>query len=374
LLEEPFIAAINTVLARAGMKMVPPMPDIDSGGPGPSVPRQRPRLLTLVPAPYGDGTPALPAPVNSWVALQTLRAAASAGALPSLDQEAIRRIALEHLLMGRAISVGDARTPAGIVLHAPARMPGEECTARYGRRLVVAVLDTGVRAHPWLNVEAASPGGWITYRDGFVAVDEATQAAVWGEGRVAAASGDQPRQLISHPWDSPVAQDQPAGDLDTDTGRGTFIAGIVRQVVPDARVLAVRVAHSDGVAYEGDLICALGLLADRIAAAEEGDMAAMIDVISLSLGYFSESEDAASCSGLREVIDKLLGMGVVVVAGAGDASTSSKFYPAAFAELPIPGQVPLISVGTLNLDGSKAASSNYGRWVTAWTPSTGPPR
>jgi hypothetical protein len=62
----------------------------------------------------------------------------------------------------------------------------------------------------------------------------------------------------------------------------------VRQVVPDARVLAVRVAHSDGVAYEGDLICALGLLADQIAAAEEGDMAAMIDVVSMSLGYFSE--------------------------------------------------------------------------------------
>jgi Subtilase family len=369
LLEEPFITAINTVLARAGMKIIPPAPDSDSGGPGSGVLKQRSRLVALVPAAYGDGTAALPVAINSWVALQTLRATASAGALPSMDEAAVCRITLEHLLTGRAISVGEKRTSAGIIQDAPARMPSQECASRYGRRPVVAVLDTGIRAHPWLDVRAARPGGWITDPDGFVAVDGATQAAIRLEGEVAAASGDRPRQLISHPWDTPVAEDLPDGDLDTDTGRGTFIAGIMRQTVPNATVLAVRVAHSDGVAYEGDLLCALGLLADRIAAAEEGDMAAMIDVISLSLGYFSESVDAAYCSGLRGVIDKLLSMGVVVVAGAGDASTSSKFYPAAFAEPSIPGQVPLISVGALNLDGSIAASSNSGRWVTAWAQS-----
>jgi hypothetical protein len=148
----------------------------------------------------------------------------------------------------------------------------------------------------------------------------------------------------------------------------------VRQVVPDARVLAVRVAHSDGVAYQGDLICALGLLTDQIAAAEEGDMAAMIDVVSMSLGYFSESvADAAYGSGLWEVIDRLLSMAVVVVAGPGDCSKSSKFYPAAFAQRSTPGHVPPVSAGALNPHGSKAGAGDDDRWITAGT-ACGPTR
>lgn len=40
------------------------------------------------------------------------------------------------------------------------------------------VLDTGVRAHPWLGVRAASPGHWVTRPDGFATVDGAVQAAI----------------------------------------------------------------------------------------------------------------------------------------------------------------------------------------------------
>jgi subtilisin family serine protease len=96
-------------------------------------------------------------------------------------------------------------------------------------------------------------------------------------------------------------------------------------------------------------------------------MAAMVDVVSLSLGYFDESPaDVAFSSGLWLAIEKLLGLGVAVVAAAGNYSTSRAFYPAAFTELPRPGPVPLISVGALNPNGSKALFSDDGRWVTAW--------
>ena len=96
-------------------------------------------------------------------------------------------------------------------------------------------------------------------------------------------------------------------------------------------------------------------------------MAAMVDVVSLSLGYFDESPaDVAFTSGLWLAIEKLLGLGVTVVAAAGNYSTSRAFYPAAFTELPRPGPVPLISVGALNPNGSKALFSDDGRWVTAW--------
>ena len=139
----------------------------------------------------------------------------------------------------------------------------------------------------------------------------------------------------------------------------------MRQAAPDARVLSIRIMHSDDVVYEGDLLCALALLADRIAAAEDGGMAEMVDVVSLSLGYFDESRaDITDSSGLWQVIRVLLDLGVAVVAAAGNYSTSRPFYPAAFSLQPSP--VPVIGVGALNPNGSRALFSDGGRWVGAW--------
>jgi subtilisin family serine protease len=157
------------------------------------------------------------------------------------------------------------------------------------------------------------------------------------------------------------------GMLDVATGHGTYIAGIVRQVVPEATVLSIRIMHSDDVVYEGDLINALTLLADRVAFAQAGHMEDMVDVVSLSLGYFDESPaDALYSSGLWLVIKKLLGMGVAVFASAGNSATSQMCFPAAFAVSPTPGPVRMISVGALNPNGTKALFSNDGRWVRAW--------
>jgi subtilisin family serine protease len=262
----------------------------------------------------------------------------------------------------------------------PIRQPGGKFLGKYGRRPVLAVVDTGVRAHPWLDVKANPNGGYdLDETDGFVAVDFPVQDAILQVSEQAAEAGDLPREPIDGPWDTPVTADPLVGELDTDTGHGTFIAGLVRQIVPDARVLALRVMHSDGVVYEGDLLCALGRLAARVALAqagtgtgqgEVGSMARMVDVVSLSLGYFDETADDVSFStGLLQVIDLLLSLGVPVVAAAGNYATSRKFYPAAFTQPPPPpGQVPLISVGALNPNGSKALFSDGGRWVTAWAP------
>jgi subtilisin family serine protease len=404
LLQDPaFIEAVNAALARVGMHLLPPdrVPGRTPGGtPGKEVGAAlrrlpRPAVLTLAPR-----TQAIPVVIDAWVALQALRAAADERANPALEGSAVRRITLEHLLVSSAInaspiwhsggvgagpgdasggsdpdgtssylfSSGDARAPVSISLEPPRRRPADTCESDFGRRPVVAVLDTGVRTHTWLDVEADPAGGYLTAADGFVAVDQALQDAIKVDSELAFDAGDRPRHLIKHPWDTPVTADPLLGELVDDLGHGTFIAGIVRQVAPDARVLAVRVTHSDGVIYEGDLICALSLLAERVAVAEEGDLAAMVDVVSLSLGYFSESAaDIVYSSGLWQVIELLLGLGVTVVAAAGNYSTSRKFYPAAFTEAPVPaGQVPLISVGALNPNGSTALFSDGGRWITAW--------
>ena len=72
-------------------------------------------------------------------------------------------------------------------------------------------------------------------------------------------------------------------------------------------------------------------------------------------------------SGLWFLIKKLLDLGVVVVAAAGNFATRRKFYPAAFATPPTAeNPMPVISVGALNPNGTKAMFSDDGPWVTAW--------
>jgi subtilisin family serine protease len=129
----------------------------------------------------------------------------------------------------------------------------------------------------------------------------------------------------------------------------------------------VRASNSDNIVYEGDIICALRHLARRIALADPGDLAAQVDVVSLSFGFYSESpHDRMKISGLWRAIKVLLQLGVVVVASAGNDATSRRCYPAAFASEAVPGGVPVIGVGALNPNGTKAMFSNDGRWVTAW--------
>ena len=397
------LATFNQVLSRLGMKLLPGPAGHDAGHGNPDVARQmatvpRPVVLT---ATEDSGTPVT---VDAWVALQALRAASAAPTAPDrpdlvrLERDEVDQIALEHLLVGSAItgspawdapggltaspgtgtgptstdsylfSGGETRTPVTVLLDPPER----ELPARYGRRPVVAVLDTGVRAHPWLDVEPRPGGGYDTDPrhdgDGFIEVDHDIQKAILLEGEQAAASGDQPRQVIHHPWDAPVSSDPLVGELDPALGHGTFIAGIVRQVAPRARVLSVRVMHSDDIIYEGDLLTGLTALASRVALAQASDPAKMVDVVSLSLGYFSESPaDQAFTSALWHAIQVLLDLGVVVVAAAGNLATTRLFYPAAFAlRTPPAGHLPVVSVGALNPNGSRAVFSDGGHWVTAW--------
>jgi len=243
-------------------------------------------------------------------------------------------------------------------------------TRTKGSGVTVAVLDTGVRAHPWLDMAGDGAGGYTMSPNGFVTFDDEIQAAIYMESQRAAADGDRPRQVIKNAWDKPIADNPLTGELNPALGHGTFIAGIVRQVAPDARVLAVRVMHSDDILYESDIICGLRHLAKRIALAEQGDPVAQVDVVSLSFGYFSESRhDQMVTSGLWRAIEVLLSLGVVVVAAAGNYASSRRFYPAAFALQPVPpGQVSVISVGALNPNGTKAMFTNDGGWVTAWGP------
>jgi subtilisin family serine protease len=395
--DEYLLRAFTTVLAEIRIKLITPEPDRQTDRGDEFDLPELPRTAVLVPAP-GYSVPVV---VDAWVALQTLRAASIAQEDPERYAEAVQQISLEHLMISSAItgspvteggggiaggpgsggdvsgptvtdsylfSGADPRTPVAVLLDPPARKQASQCESDYGRRPMVAVLDTGIRAHPWLDVAADGAGGYTMPADSFVAVDPGIQAAIRAEGQLLRNTGDHSRQVIRNAWDKPMAASQLVGEFNPALGHCTFIAGIVRQVAPDARVLAVRILHSDDVAYEGDIICALRHLIKRIELAAAGDLAGMVDVVSLSFGYFSEAPyTKAVASGLWKAIEALLGLGVVVVAAAGNFATSREFYPAAFAREPVSaGQVPVISVGALNPNGTKAMFSDDGHWVTAW--------
>jgi subtilisin family serine protease len=126
---------------------------------------------------------------------------------------------------------------------------------------------------------------------------------------------------------------------------------------------------------EGALIPVLALLLLRqlYVLAGLGDAKDLIDVLSLSLGYYHEDpDDHLEDAPLRLVLQELGRLGVAVVASAGNQTTTEPLYPAAFSgqtELPFdPARVPLVSVGALNPDGTVAYFSNDGPWVGCWRP------
>jgi subtilisin family serine protease len=171
-------------------------------------------------------------------------------------------------------------------------------------------------------------------------------------------------------WDALV------GSLEDDAGHGTFIAGLIRQACPDARILAVRVFGGDGVVGEGSLLRTLQLLALRQALAVHGDTSIQpVDVVSLSLGYYHEQPGDAAFDALMLGPIKMLGrLGATVVVSAGNDATVRPMYPAAFTphdKGPVPAArdaLPVIAVGATNPNKSVALFSNDGPWVRALRP------
>jgi subtilisin family serine protease len=368
--DDEFLRTANTALESLGVSLVKPRRISESERLG----RYRDRLADLPrPVAIVVNRQAGPRRVDAWQVLQTLRVAGT------VDRARPGAIGLDHLLVGSAmVSIGGSpgavegspgavegsngpavylrpgtggRVPVAVALAPPRSSP----TSR--RRPVVAVLDTGMSPHPWLT--------------GVVEPDEDVQAAVLAAEEVLQASQQTPVQMLADAWDTPFDDQDFVQDIDTHAGHGTFISGLVRQVAPDARVIAIRIMHPDGVVYEGDLLAALRTLRLRMEdAVHTGSPDGVVDVVSLSLGYFDErtedDPDGVYTSALATEINGLAACGVLVVAAAGNFSTDRPFYPAAFAAAPPAAGPPVISVGAWNPNGSKALFSDDGQWVTGW--------
>ncbi|HEY0806343.1 MAG TPA: peptidase S8, partial [Pseudonocardiaceae bacterium] len=167
----------NRVLAEAGLQIVLPPPLARLGEdllPYLDYLDQVPRAVTLRVRP---GAP--PTEVDSWAALQRLRAAAS-GEQPLLPAAVVERISVEHLLTSTitvggtpgswessGVTVNDSyvrgragnRIPVALAARPPVRRVSADVP---GRRPVVAVVDTGIAPHPWFGIadrSAPPPAG-----------------------------------------------------------------------------------------------------------------------------------------------------------------------------------------------------------------------
>jgi subtilisin family serine protease len=126
---------------------------------------------------------------------------------------------------------------------------------------------------------------------------------------------------------------------------------------------------------ETDWITALAQIAELVRLYRDGDpRGRRVDVLSLSISYYHETPADELFDGtLYDILADLSANGTVVVCGAGNDATSRPSFPAAFApwtdgQGPVaerPGELPIVSVGALNPNGTDAIFSNAGPWVRA---------
>ncbi len=187
-----------------------------------------------------------------------------------------------------------------------------------GEGVRVAVLDTGVaRSHPVLRGRL---------RHGYDYVDD-----------------------DSRPRDRAQGLDRNAnGVVDEAYGHGTFVAGLVALVAPDARIMPMRVLDGDGTG-------SIYLVAQAVLDATD----AGADVINLSLG----TSDELGSKLLDLALEHAHAEGVEVVAAAGNSARDQKAYPAANK-----GVLAVTSVSVRRDSVSKFA--NWGGWVDVAAPAS----
>lgn len=276
------------------------------------------------------------------------------------------RIGLDHVLTGHRPKPGVAvigdREPAHQLGPAPLRTLGPGSAPWLGdgdvARPVVAVVDTGIGAHPWFD------DSQVVIRDAEV----------------------DSRPIGTFAEDEPTAH-EPGAELAPYVGHGTFIAGVVHQVCPDAAILPVRVMYTDGTVREWDLARSLERLLEyhmRGVAGIEGYTP--VDVMVLAMGFQPEVFADDDYEGvLRGILRDLRREGVVVVASAGNDGREQPVFPAAWAphvhrvenraEILDPQDLradytPLLVVTASNPNGSLADFANDGPWVTSVRPGT----
>lgn len=142
--------------------------------------------------------------------------------------------------------------------------------------------------------------------------------------------------------DDPDPTESAAGGIAA--GHGTFVAGLVALVAPQARIRSYRVLDADG---EGSVFAVAEAILD----------AAGADVINMSFGVPGKIESKLVSDAIKQARKR----GSVVIAAAGNGASAAPDYPAA--------QTEAIAVTALAPGGSVLAPfANNGNWVDVAAP------
>jgi hypothetical protein len=149
------------------------------------------------------------------------------------------------------------------------------------------------------------------------------------------------------------------GLLDAAAGHGAFVAGIVQQVAPTARLTVLKVTGPDGLCTDLQVAAAI-----RRAAADGAD------IINLSLGTSTVDDDPppAMLAAIRDVLETRDNLLIVIAAG-NDGDNGVPMWPAALSATgPGPSRFDrVIAVAGLDPDERPSEFSSRGEYVTVST-------
>jgi subtilisin family serine protease len=210
-------------------------------------------------------------------------------------------------------------------------MPPPEAWERVEDPPVVALLDTEIQEHSWLDSARDPDAPFVIHGS-------------------------------EHGWSPPAAQTDERMPVGKYYGHGTFIAGLLRRRAPGAQLLSVPVMDETGEVDDTVLEAALSWLADY------QDRHRRRMVVLLAFGRRAKTDDLEDDADLRKVRQALATLarpGVEIVASAGNDASEHPRYPAGFAVDSDLSEF-MVSVGARISATERAPYSNFGVWVREW--------
>jgi subtilisin family serine protease len=201
-----------------------------------------------------------------------------------------------------------------------------------GAGITVAIIDTGIdHSHPLLAAKM-----WRDERDNADTANDRLDND--GDGLTDDYRG---WDFVDNDNDPADIFDDPANSV---AGHGTFIAGLVATLAPEARLLAIRAFSTDGFGNAFTIAAAVKYAADHGA-----------KVINLSLGASQASQL------LQDAIKDARQRGIIVVAAAGnDDNDLLPQFPSSMDEV--------LAVAAIDLESKKAPFSNFGKHIDVCAP------
>ncbi|HKD49374.1 MAG TPA: S8 family serine peptidase [Candidatus Acidoferrum sp.] len=240
---------------------------------------------------------------------------------------------------GTVVWHGYAAQPAAQII----RLQDAQNGFRIGGTGIVALIDTGVDPnHPVLQPVLLQGYDFTRNQPGASEWLDVNGAPIANQG----AQGEQPGYVQQST--AAVLDQSTAAVLDGSPyvafGHGTMTAGLVHLVAPNAKLLPLKAFSANGTGYLSNIVSALYYAVQNHA-----------NVVNMSFDLSSSSPS------LQSAVSYANKAGVVLVAAAGNESTSVKVYPAAMN-----GYV--VGIASTSDADKRSSFSNYGSadvWIAA---------